>query len=91
MDRPKVAERNDPSRHITAPEFKDKENRVELSRQGKYTKEARAKRRVSIDPNMAPLARGFDNSRHAFKAAHEIDKMIAANIVAEAKENKKDE
>uniref|UniRef100_M1DBP0 Uncharacterized protein n=1 Tax=Solanum tuberosum TaxID=4113 RepID=M1DBP0_SOLTU len=84
MARPKVAGRNDPPRHIRAGEFKKDEKKAELARQRKYTKEARAKRRIPIDPNVPLWDRSFVNAIHAFGEAHEIDQMIAANLAAEA-------
>lgn len=35
-----------------------------------------------IDPNVTPWARSFVNVVHAFREAHEMDKMIATNIYA---------
>ena len=83
MVRPKVIGRNDPPRHIRAREFRDEEKIAELAKQRNYTKEARAKRRIPIDPNVPSWARGFGNAVHAFRAFHEIDRMIAANITDE--------
>jgi len=85
MARSKVAGRNDPPRHIRAREFKKDEKKAELARQRKYTNEARAKRRIPIDPNVPSWARSFVNAIRAFGAAQEIDQMIAANLAAEAK------
>lgn len=41
--------------------------------------------RIPIDPNMLSWAQGFINVIRSFKEGHEIDKMIATNIVAEAR------
>uniref|UniRef100_M1D996 Uncharacterized protein n=1 Tax=Solanum tuberosum TaxID=4113 RepID=M1D996_SOLTU len=85
MARPKVTGRNDPPRRIKAREFKNDEKKAELARQRKYTKEAREKRRIPIDPNVPPWARSLVNAIQAFRAAHEIDQIIAVNLAAEAK------
>lgn len=46
---------------------------------------------ILINLNVPPRALGFINAIHAFGAAHEIDKIIVANIAKEAKTNKKDD
>uniref|UniRef100_M1DRA1 Uncharacterized protein n=1 Tax=Solanum tuberosum TaxID=4113 RepID=M1DRA1_SOLTU len=85
MARSKVPGRNDPPRHIRARELRKEEKKAKLARQRKYTNEARAKRRISIDPNVPSWARTFVNAIRAFGEAQEIDQMIAANLAAEAK------
>uniref|UniRef100_M1DT59 Uncharacterized protein n=1 Tax=Solanum tuberosum TaxID=4113 RepID=M1DT59_SOLTU len=84
MARPKVTGRDDPPMHIGAREFRHDEKRAELARQRKYTKEARKKRRIPFDLNVRPCDRSLVNAIHAFRAAHEIDHMIATNLAAEA-------
>uniref|UniRef100_M1DEK9 Uncharacterized protein n=1 Tax=Solanum tuberosum TaxID=4113 RepID=M1DEK9_SOLTU len=83
--RPKVAGRNDPPRRIRAREFRNDEKKAELARQRKYTKEAREKRQILVNPNVPPWDRSLVNAIRAFGAAHEIDQIIAANLAAEAK------
>uniref|UniRef100_M1DQA6 Uncharacterized protein n=1 Tax=Solanum tuberosum TaxID=4113 RepID=M1DQA6_SOLTU len=85
MARPKVGGRNDPLKHRRAREFKNDEKKVELARQRKYTQEARANRRIPIDPNVPPWSQSLVNAIQAFGAAHEIYHTIAANLAAEAK------
>ena len=84
MAKPKVTEKNDPPRY-RAWDFRDKEKRAELASQRSYTKEARSKRWIHIDPNMPKYSRGFIIAIHAFREGREIDKMIANNITAEAR------
>uniref|UniRef100_M1DUB5 Uncharacterized protein n=1 Tax=Solanum tuberosum TaxID=4113 RepID=M1DUB5_SOLTU len=59
MARPKVTGRNEPPRSVRACEFKEDEKKAELARQRKHTKEARARRRIPIDPTIPPWRRGF--------------------------------
>uniref|UniRef100_M1DPS8 Uncharacterized protein n=1 Tax=Solanum tuberosum TaxID=4113 RepID=M1DPS8_SOLTU len=85
MARSKIAERDDPPRHVREQEFRKEEKRAEMARQRKYTKEAREKRRTPFDLNVRPSDQSLVNAIHAFRAAQEIDQMIAANHAAEAK------
>uniref|UniRef100_M1DCH6 Uncharacterized protein n=1 Tax=Solanum tuberosum TaxID=4113 RepID=M1DCH6_SOLTU len=85
MARPKVAGRDDPPRHVRAREFRKEEKRAEMARKRKYTKEARKKRRITFDLNVRPCDRSLVNAVHAFRATHEINQMIAANLAIEAK------
>uniref|UniRef100_M1DNU7 Uncharacterized protein n=1 Tax=Solanum tuberosum TaxID=4113 RepID=M1DNU7_SOLTU len=87
MAKPKVAGRNEPPRNIRAREFKEDEKKVELARQRKCTKEARARRRIPIDPTIPPWRRGFYTTIDSFLAAHDVDRMGESNIAAEAKAN----
>uniref|UniRef100_M1DP93 Uncharacterized protein n=1 Tax=Solanum tuberosum TaxID=4113 RepID=M1DP93_SOLTU len=93
MARPKVMGRDMSPRHVRAREFKRDEKKEELARKRKYTKEAMAKRRIPIDPNVPPWGQSSVNAIRAFGEAHEMDKIIAANLAAEAKEkaNKEDQ
>uniref|UniRef100_M1DLU3 Uncharacterized protein n=1 Tax=Solanum tuberosum TaxID=4113 RepID=M1DLU3_SOLTU len=82
MARPKVEGRNMPPRHIREQKF----GRTT----GSKNKKANSSRRMPIDPNVPSWSRGLINAIHAFKAAHEIDKMVEANIAAEAEVEKKE-
>lgn len=60
---------------------------MELIRQTKYTKEARDKTQIPIDPNVPTWAQVFFNATTDFFAANDIDKMIASSIFVQPKEN----
>uniref|UniRef100_M1D9X0 Uncharacterized protein n=1 Tax=Solanum tuberosum TaxID=4113 RepID=M1D9X0_SOLTU len=85
MARPKVAGRDDSARHVRAREFRKEEKRAEMAKQRKYTKKAKEKRQIPFDLNVRPCDRSLVNAIHAFRAAQEIDQMIAANLALEAK------
>lgn len=70
-DRKKVRGRNDPPRNVRAREFKAHENKEELARQKKYTKEARSKRRILVDPTFPSWIRGLYNAINNFLSAHD--------------------
>lgn len=46
---------------------------------------------IPIDHNESPWACDHGNAIHAFEASYDIDQLIAANIIEEAKANEKDE
>uniref|UniRef100_M1E1D0 Uncharacterized protein n=1 Tax=Solanum tuberosum TaxID=4113 RepID=M1E1D0_SOLTU len=82
MARLKVAGRSMPPRHIRAQKFR---------RNAKSeNKTASSRRRVQIDPNVPSWTRGFINAIHAFKATHEIENMVEANIAIETEAEHKE-
>jgi len=47
-------------------------------------KEASSSRRIPIDPNVPSWTQGFINVVHAFRAVHDLDNMVKANLAAAA-------
>lgn len=45
-------------------------------------KEGTSRRRALIDPNVPPWNQGFVNAIYDFRAAHDVDKIVEANIAA---------
>lgn len=89
MERPKVTGWNGPPCNGRARDIKHDEKKLDLARQRKYTKEARAKIRICVDPTIPPCH--LRNAVNAFFATHNIKRMVAANIATEDKAAKNNE
>lgn len=85
MARPKVARRNEPPWNIRARELKLAEKETEMTRQRKYTKEARAKWEIPIGPTSPLWRHKLYNAADVFLVAHDIDRMEATKIGADAR------
>lgn len=75
--------------HVRARDFKKDERIAELAKQRRESKKTNASRRISIDRTIPPWRRGLHTVVNSFLAAHDVDRMVEANITAEAeaKEN----
>uniref|UniRef100_M1DAN9 Uncharacterized protein n=1 Tax=Solanum tuberosum TaxID=4113 RepID=M1DAN9_SOLTU len=91
MGRSKVAGRYMPPRHVNARDFKRDEKIAELTKERRESKKASASRRIPIDPAIPSWRRGLYTAANSFLVAHEVDRMVEANIVAEARTNEHNE
>ena len=57
----------------------------------KYTKEARAKMRIFVDPTILTWSRRLYNAANAFLTAPYIDRMVATNIITESRATENNE
>uniref|UniRef100_M1DJ64 Integrase core domain containing protein n=1 Tax=Solanum tuberosum TaxID=4113 RepID=M1DJ64_SOLTU len=90
MARPKVAGRNMPPRHIRAQNSKRDAGTTDHTKVRSENKKASSSRRIPIDPNAPLWARGFINAIHSFGEAHDLDKMVEANIATEVEAESKE-
>ena len=91
MARLKVPGRDMPPRHIRARDFKRDEKIVELAKERRESKKASSSRRVPIDPTIPSWKRGVYTAINSFLASHDGERMVVANIAAEAKANEHNE
>uniref|UniRef100_M1DYA6 Uncharacterized protein n=1 Tax=Solanum tuberosum TaxID=4113 RepID=M1DYA6_SOLTU len=85
MGRPKVVGRDMSPRHVRARDFKRDEKIAELAKERRESKKASASRRIPIDPTILSWRRGLYTAADSFLAAHDVDKMVEANIAVEAR------
>uniref|UniRef100_M1DBT9 Uncharacterized protein n=1 Tax=Solanum tuberosum TaxID=4113 RepID=M1DBT9_SOLTU len=80
-----------PPRLIRERDFKRDEKIVELAKQRSESKKASSRRIVPIDPTIPSWKRKAYTTINSFLASHDEERMVAANIAAEAKENENSE
>uniref|UniRef100_M1DP76 Putative plant transposon protein domain-containing protein n=1 Tax=Solanum tuberosum TaxID=4113 RepID=M1DP76_SOLTU len=85
MERPKVAGRDMPPRHVRGRDLKRDERIVEVAKERRESKKASASRRIPMDPAIPSWRRGLYTAANFFLAAHDVDRMVEANIAAEAR------
>uniref|UniRef100_M1DYT6 Uncharacterized protein n=1 Tax=Solanum tuberosum TaxID=4113 RepID=M1DYT6_SOLTU len=85
MGRPKVAGRDRPPRQVRARDFKKDEKIAELAKERRESKKASASRKIPIDPAIPSWRRKLYTTANSFLAAHDVDRMVEANIAAEAR------
>uniref|UniRef100_M1DQT4 Uncharacterized protein n=1 Tax=Solanum tuberosum TaxID=4113 RepID=M1DQT4_SOLTU len=91
MVRLKVAGNEMPPRQVRARDFKRDEKIAELAKEIRESKKASSSRRVPIDPTIPSLKCGVCTAVNSFLASHDVDRMVAASIVAETRASEHNE